>query len=78
MRYDPLPTYPVVGGDVETGWPEPPRDAVLAIDGPPAVPWDELPFDGLDTRELYAPWEEVVRRTASFDLPGDPVFGRLY
>jgi mannose-6-phosphate isomerase class I len=77
VTYDPHPTYPVVGGHVEPGWPEPP-DAVLAIDGPPAVPWDELPFDGLDLRESYAAWDEVVRRTASFELPGDPVFGRLF
>ena len=78
MTYDPLPTYPVLDSQVESGWPEPPRDAVLAIDGPPAVPWDELPFEGLDMRELYAPWEEVERRTASFELPGDLVFGRLF
>jgi mannose-6-phosphate isomerase class I len=78
VRYDALPTYPVVGGEVESGWPEPPRDAVLAIDGPPAAPWDELPFDGLDTRDLYVAWDEVERRTSSFELPGDPVFGRLF
>jgi mannose-6-phosphate isomerase class I len=78
VRYDPLPTYPVVGGEVETGWPRLPRDAVLAIDGPPAIPWDALPFDGLDVREWYAPWDEVLRRTASFELPGDAVFGRLF
>ena len=78
MRYDPLPTYPVVGGEVETGWPEPTRAGVLAIDGPPAVPWDELGLDGLDLREHYVAWDEVERRTSSFDLPGDPVFGRLF
>jgi mannose-6-phosphate isomerase class I len=78
VSYDPFPTYPVVGGEVETAWPQPPRDAVVAIDGPPAVSWDELPFDGLDMRDLYAPWEEVERRTASFELRGDPVFGRLF
>jgi mannose-6-phosphate isomerase class I len=78
VTYDPLPRYAVVDGDVETGWPRPPRDAVVAIDGPPAVPWDELPLEGLDMRELYVAWEEVERRTASFELPGDPVFGRLF
>jgi mannose-6-phosphate isomerase class I len=78
VKYDPLPAYPVVGGNVEVGWPSPPRNAVVAIDGPPAVRWDELPFTGLDTRELYASWDEVQRRTASFELPGDPVFGRLF
>jgi mannose-6-phosphate isomerase class I len=78
VTYDPFPAYPVVGGEVETGWPPLPRDAVVAIDGPPAVPWDELPYAGLDMRELYASWDEVERRTASFELPGDPVFGRLF
>jgi mannose-6-phosphate isomerase class I len=78
VRYNPRPTYPVVGGAVGFGWPRPPRGAVLAIDGSPAVPWDDLPFDGLDVRDCYAPWDEVERRTASFELPGDPVFGRIF
>lgn len=78
MTYDPLPTYPVVGADVDRGWPRPEPDLVVAIDGSPAVPWDELPFDGLDVRERYVPWDEVLRRTAAFELPGDSAFGRVF
>jgi mannose-6-phosphate isomerase class I len=78
VSYDPLPTYPVVGGEVEEGWPDLPRELVVAIDGPPAAPWDELPFEGVDLRRSYAPWDEVVRRTAAFQIAGDPVFGRLF
>jgi hypothetical protein len=78
MTYDPFPTYPVVGGNVERGWPQLERDVVVAIDGSPAAPWDDLPYEGLDVRTCYAPWDEVLRRTAAFELPGDPVFGRLF
>ena len=48
MTYDPSPRHPVVGGDVESGYPplaaeiagERPR--ILAVDGPAALPWDEF------------------------------------
>jgi mannose-6-phosphate isomerase class I len=39
--YDPCPSYPLVGGEMEDGWPAA-GDGVLAIDGPSAAPWDEV------------------------------------
>jgi mannose-6-phosphate isomerase class I len=32
----------------------------------------------VDVRQFLAPWEEVQRRTATADLPGDPVFARSF
>jgi mannose-6-phosphate isomerase class I len=92
MTYDPEPRYPLVGGEVQAGW-EPlaaevarrhPR--VLAIDGPAALPWEriEAPLGSalqartLDVRSAMAPWGEIQRRTASAELPGDPVFARAF
>src|SRR5512132_2812714 len=92
MTYDPEPRYPLVGGEVQTGW-EPlaaevarRRPRVLAIDGPAALPWErvEASLGGalqarrLDVRSAMAPWEEIQRRTASGELPGDPVFARTF
>src|SRR4029453_1876241 len=92
MPYDPEPRYPLVAGEVQAGW-EPlaaevarrhPR--VLAIDGPAALPWEriEAPLGSalqartLDVRSAMAPWGEIQRRTASAELPGDPVFARAF
>ena len=80
--YDPTPSYPPVGGTVDLGLPQPP-DGVLAIDGPAALPWETLlakldPRRVVDIREHYLPWHEVEARTARAELPGDPVFGKLY
>jgi mannose-6-phosphate isomerase class I len=91
VTYDPEPRYPLSVGEVEPGV-EPlvaecrRRGArVVALDGPPAAPWDELvgPLVAtlgattVDTREHFAPWDEIRRRTAESELDGDPVFGRL-
>ncbi len=91
MTYDPEPRYPLSVGEVERGV-EPlvaecrRRSArVVALDGPSAAPWDELvgPLvatlgaTAVDTREHFAPWDEIRRRTAESELDGDPVFGRL-
>jgi mannose-6-phosphate isomerase class I len=63
---------------------------VLAVDGSSALPWNRVSNDvaaalrraGLsatsgDVRESFAPWEEILRRTAEAELPGDPVFARI-
>ena len=91
-----MPRYPVAGGDVELGY-EPlvgevaARVAkVVAVDGPPAVPWDELlpalvaalERAGLsvalvDLRAFYRPWDEIERLTDDARLAHDPVFARL-
>jgi len=47
-RYNRNPRYPTVGGRVERGWLAvtaalPPEGGVLAIDGPAALPWADLP-----------------------------------
>ncbi len=46
-RYDPLPCYPSVGGEVRQGWPAlcaqlPAEGAILSIDGPAVLDWDAL------------------------------------
>jgi mannose-6-phosphate isomerase class I len=66
------------------------RPGVLAIDGPAAAEWDT--FIGalgaalgahairprlVDTREQFAEWPEIVRRTESHELQDDPVFARV-
>jgi len=63
---------------------------VLAVDGPAAVDWDavgaeicaalaarELAAKPVDMRECFAPWPEIVERTASAALPDDPDFATL-
>jgi mannose-6-phosphate isomerase class I len=67
------------------------RPRVLAVDGPAALPWE--PFIAslgnalrsagvrartLDVRASLPPWDEIQRRTAAAELPGDPVFGRAF
>jgi mannose-6-phosphate isomerase class I len=67
------------------------RPCVVALDGPAAVPWDRLAADLrstlggagvssalLDVRASFAPWDEIERRTAGANLPGDPVFARIF
>jgi mannose-6-phosphate isomerase class I len=64
---------------------------VLAIDGPSVLPWDGLEASlssalraagvqnrALDVRTSMASWDEVRRRTADAELPGDPVFARSF
>jgi mannose-6-phosphate isomerase class I len=64
-----LPSYAVVGGEVEHGWPAA-GDGVLAIDGPVAAPWDEVVavYGGVDIRGCRKP--EPVQLD-------DPAFERL-
>jgi mannose-6-phosphate isomerase class I len=63
----------------------------LAIDGPAVLPWDRLEASlsgalraagvqtrALDVRTSMASWDEVRRRTADAELPGDPVFARSF
>ena len=91
MTYDPEPRYAVSGGEVEVGLGPLAGEVstsgarVVALDGPAALPWErlvgplaqELGAKSLDTRASLAAWDEVRRRTAASDLPGDPVFARL-
>ncbi|TQM06211.1 class I mannose-6-phosphate isomerase [Pseudonocardia kunmingensis] len=62
----------------------------LAVDGPATQDWPRLAADlaehlrarfpgveALDTATLFAPWETVVERTTSAELPDDPDFARL-
>ena len=97
MSYDANPRYPIVGGAVESGF-DPlaaeiarERPCVVALDGPPALPWDRLAASlagalaahdvevGLeDARRSFASWDEIERRTSAALLPGDPVFARIF
>jgi mannose-6-phosphate isomerase class I len=67
------------------------RPTVLAVDGPAALSWEPftaslggaLSAAGLRTRTVdlrcsLAPWDEIQRRTAAAELPGDPVFARTF
>jgi mannose-6-phosphate isomerase class I len=78
--------YEVLAADVARR-----RTGVLAVEGPAALPWEpfmaalERAFRAagvrirtLDVRNSLAPWEEIERRTAAAELPGDPVFARAF
>ena len=97
MTYDPEPRYPVIGGDVQAGYEVLAADvaqrgpAVLAVDGPAALPWERLVASladafraaglrtrTMDVRSSLVPWDEIRRRTAAAELPGDPVFARAF
>jgi mannose-6-phosphate isomerase class I len=67
------------------------RPLVVAIDGPAALLWEELvsglrgalealgvSSEPVDVRDSFAPWDEIERRTAAAEIPGDPVFGRQF
>jgi mannose-6-phosphate isomerase class I len=64
---------------------------VVAVEGPAALPWERVSADvgtalrdagassaAIDVRRSFAPWDEIRRRTAAAELPGDPVFGRVF
>lgn len=85
MGYDPLPTYPLVGGEIDAGYERlarhiaRTRPGVLALDGPGTLPWEtviaalgrELTGAGLD-------WEPVRLSLPEVELKsGDPVFARI-
>jgi mannose-6-phosphate isomerase class I len=68
----------------------PPAPLTLAVDGPATQNWQHLVADladhlrarfahvrAVDTIDLFAPWETVVARTGSAELPDDPDFARL-
>jgi hypothetical protein len=96
VTYDPFPCYPVAGGKVSFGSDALAEDlartrpAVVALDGPAAVPWERVvgrlrealvaagvACQAVDVRGFLAGWDEVRRRTAGSELSGDPVFARL-
>jgi mannose-6-phosphate isomerase class I len=78
--------YEVLAADVARR-----RAGVLAVDGPAALPWESfiaaldrafraagVKIQTTDVRSSLAPWEEIQRRTAAAELPGDPVFARAF
>jgi hypothetical protein len=96
VTYDPFPCYPVAGGKVEFGSEALAEDlvrtrpAVVALDGPAALPWERVvgrlrealvaagvACQAVDVRGFLSGWDEVRRRTAGSELSGDPVFARL-
>ncbi|GAB3715982.1 class I mannose-6-phosphate isomerase [Mariniluteicoccus flavus] len=89
MAYNRSPVYAPVHGAVTRGWdalwPALP-DTVVAIDGPPALDWDQvlaragaaLPGRAvLDTRSCFRRVDEVLELTTSADLAGDPNFDAI-
>jgi mannose-6-phosphate isomerase class I len=81
VRYDPEPSYPLLGGAIERGCAQLAARCravagVLAIDGPAALAWDELAA-GLRSGGR-------IRRVRTIDpiveraIEGDPVFARLH
>jgi len=83
---EPLSGYEAPAAELATR-----RPCTLAVDGPAALPWERISadLDGalrragmssamIDVRVSYAAWDEVRRRTADAELPGDPVFGRIF
>jgi mannose-6-phosphate isomerase class I len=64
--------------------------AVLALDGPAVLDWEGAvvgisralaergrSVDRVDLRTWVAPWEDIVKRTGSIELPSDPDFETL-
>jgi mannose-6-phosphate isomerase class I len=76
VKYDPNPRYPVVGGEVESGFDalaveiENERPRVLAVDGPATLPWEELAetlAEALRRRHLTVELCDARRFLASWD-----------
>jgi mannose-6-phosphate isomerase class I len=64
---------------------------VVAIDGPATLPWERISADlgaalagaglssqAIDVRASFARWDTILRRTSEAELPGDPVFARVF
>ena len=64
---------------------------VVAVEGPAALAWERISADlgaalhgaglssqAIDVRASFAPWEGILRRTSQAELPGDPVFARVF
>jgi mannose-6-phosphate isomerase class I len=64
---------------------------VVAVDGPAALPWQRVSADlgaalhgaglsseAIDLRASFASWDEILRHTSEAELPGDPVFARVF
>jgi mannose-6-phosphate isomerase class I len=82
----PVTGYDVPAAELAARWP-----CVVAVDGAPTLAWERVAAEigaalgragasctELDMRASFAPWEEILRRTAEAELPGDPVFGRVF
>jgi mannose-6-phosphate isomerase class I len=67
------------------------KPCTVAVDGPAALAWERVSAElaaalrgagvsntAIDLRASYAPWDEIRRRTAVAELPGDHVFGRIF
>ncbi|MGI9111460.1 MAG: class I mannose-6-phosphate isomerase [Gaiellaceae bacterium] len=92
MSYEPAPTYPLAGGEVEIGFGalaaalERRRPRVLAIDGPATLDWESAvakleqagaAFDTVDVRRFLVAAAELEQYTVSALLAGDSVFARV-
>jgi mannose-6-phosphate isomerase class I len=93
--YQANPRYVPSSGQVDIGWDAlvndvPGQPAVLALDGPAFLDWENavtgltealadrgFSVATLDIRTRFARWDEIVRITASAELPDDPHFATL-
>ncbi len=77
-RYEPAPSYPRLGGDLERGWPARP-EGVLAIDGPAALPWEAVTaaVGGTDIRDRRLPETEQLHDPAFERVPEGTLADRL-
>jgi mannose-6-phosphate isomerase class I len=91
VTYEPNPWYPVAGSEPVSGYGVPAAElaaqspCVLAIEGPAALLWERVSADvGAALRDAGASSAAIdarssfARRTAAAELPGDPVFGRVF
>jgi mannose-6-phosphate isomerase class I len=82
---------PARGYDIPAGELAARRPSILAVDGPATLRWEGIAANvgealsragmssaTIDVRASFAPWDEIRRRTAATELPGDPVFGRIF
>jgi mannose-6-phosphate isomerase class I len=90
-RYPVVGTEPMSGYEGPVSELAARRPCVVAVDGPAALPWERVTADlgealraagtssrVTDIRTSLVAWDEIRRRTATFELPGDPVFGRIF
>jgi hypothetical protein len=89
--YPVIGRQPVDGYDLPAAELTARRPCVVAVDGPWALAWERVSADldaavlragascrAVDVRASFATWDEILRRTAEAELPGDCVFGRVF
>jgi len=89
--YPVVGTEPVRGYEIPVAELAARSTCVVAVDGPAALPWERISADlgaalhgaglssrAIDVRASFVSWDEIRRRTSEAELPGDPVFARVF